>query len=109
MTHLTADTLATAASVASASPFATVWHGSNHLRETIAAQRVPNRAKSIFLSPVANCLEMRRIAFHYSVIGRHATDSPAFGYVARLPLNDEVSASHSEVADPGAHAQGGDD
>ena len=109
MTHLTANTTATAVRRNSASPIATDRHTCKHLLANIASRRLPIRLESIFRNRVANCLEVRRAGFHYSVIGRHATGSLAFQYVASCPLNDEVTASKSEVADPCAHAQGGDE
>jgi len=109
MTHLTATTITTAIRRFLAPPVAIGRHGCKHLYGAITARPLSNRRESIFHSGVANCLEMRRTRFHYSVIGRHATDSLAFGYVAGRPLNDEVPASKSEVADPGAYAQGGDE
>jgi hypothetical protein len=71
-----------------------------------------------FRSRIANFLEMFSIDSHYSVIGRNIPGSPAAGHAGDCPLNEEVTASKSDAAAPGAeagrflpcaHAQGGDE
>jgi hypothetical protein len=109
MMHLTATSAPTASGRTSVPPVMMDRHRCKNLPENDAAKHFPIRPESIFRSRMANCLEMRCGDFHYSVIGRHASDSLAFGYVVSGSLNDEAPASKSEVADPGARAQGGDE
>jgi hypothetical protein len=49
-----------------------------------------------FRRALLNFVEMRAARFHYFVIDRHASASPATGYVGRRPLNDEVQPRTSK-------------
>jgi hypothetical protein len=108
MTHLIATTAAHAIERPPESPLAMDRYGCKQPRTNMAAHRLSIRLESIFRSCAANCLEMPRSGFHYSVIGRHAPALLASGRFRCHPLNDEVSTSHSEVVAPGVIAQGGD-
>jgi len=46
-----------------------------------------------FFRTLANCLELRRAVYHYSVTSRHTTTPWAFGRVGCRPFNDEVFTS----------------
>jgi hypothetical protein len=75
----------------------------------MAAHRSPIRVGSVFCNGVPNYLELRHAEFHYSVIGCSGAALSAPGYAGCRSLIDEVPASQSEVAAPGARASGGDE
>jgi hypothetical protein len=56
---------------------------------------VPQPAISVFYSPVANFLELRRAAFHYSVIGVHAMNTLAPGLGDRHTSYDGSAAPNT--------------
>jgi hypothetical protein len=108
MTHLTAFTIATAIPRYPGPPFMIDRYGCKYLPANMAAHRLPIRFGSVFCSEAANCLELRRAGFHYSVIGRSGIAALMPGYAGCRSLNDEVPASRSEVAAPDVQASGGD-
>jgi hypothetical protein len=97
MTHLTAYTVATAIPRDPGSPLMIDRHGCKYLPAKMAAHRGAIRSGSVFRSGMANCLEMRRAGFHYSVIGHSGIAPPMSGYADCRSLNDEAPASRSEV------------
>jgi hypothetical protein len=109
MMHLTGKTAAFVFRRVQADPPVIDRHERKHLVARLAMRVPPHHADSLFCSPAANLLEMRRGASHYPVIGRFTTVLLAPGYVGGHSLNDEVQASNSEVNDPGAHARDCDD
>lgn len=97
--HLTATQAATATRrpAAPSAPAMLVADGRRPLSNP-SARRSQICIESVSCSCDANFLDMRRAAFHYSVITRYATDSWTFGYAGRRPLNDGASTSKHEVA-----------
>jgi hypothetical protein len=104
MTHLTAISAATACGQPP------VAHPTERKPSVPAAPAcpAPNWAESLFYSRVANFLEMRGAAFHYSVIGGQAIVALAPGLADCHLLNDEIEAlSRGDAA--GARAQAGEE
>jgi hypothetical protein len=75
-----------------------------------ARQRLTtNRLETIFCSPVANLLELPIAAFHYSVIGSHATIARPLQPAAGYHLNYEVPPSKFQGDPVAARAPAGDE
>jgi hypothetical protein len=89
---------ATTAKQASASPPLIDRYGPRLLSQVTTVGRLRTRDVSNFRGSITNYLEMRRGEFHYSVIGRHAEDLPAFRHVGNHSLNDEASALNFKFA-----------
>jgi hypothetical protein len=103
MTHLTATDAATA----HRQVVALDRSGRKHRRRTRPLCATAAPAKSVFDSRVANFLEMRTAAFHYSVIGGYAKISLAPGLADSHLLIDEVAASDLWADGAGALARAG--
>jgi hypothetical protein len=104
MTHLTAAT----AMAAPGRGFANDRAGQEYGRRMDAIRAARQWADLVFSSALANFLEKRLGAFHYSVIGGHALIALAAGPACRHLLNDEVAAPDLRGDAAGARSQAGD-
>jgi hypothetical protein len=89
MTHLTAT-------IAATSPES--MQAIDRTGQIDVGRLAPQAAESIFYNPVANFLELPRVAFHYSVIGVHARNTLAPGLGDRH-ISYDVSATPNTRGD----------